>query len=792
MSALSALKNITEEEAERALSFVPAHDRDVWVKMAMAIKSEFGEEGRDIWWRWSQSDESFDARDARDVWKSVKMGGKTTIGTLIDAAKRYGFEFDTGNTVSEDEMRARRERVKAEAEREKAEAERRAAEVAVLAAEIWDEASPASEHPYLSRKGISHCAGRVRVGAWRRWYNGGTIEIHDALIIPARRADSTLMTLQGIFPNADNPLGRDRDYLPGGAKSGCYFTIGKPAGDEFTIVVCEGYATGCTIHDVTGFAVVVAFDRSNIWNVTRSLRERFEKAHIIIAADDDWQTSGNPGLKDAKKAAAEFRCAVAIPDFSDADERQPKETDFNDMFARCGAGAVRDVFNKCLRVRSPLQLEEQTTNSQRAANDNSPLDESGRLDPNRIDWEQPFPHMNSSGKPLSTIKNLEWACKILMMNVRYNIIKKEIELIIPGESYTIDNEANASRAWLVSALNQFRMPTGNVDEYLTYLGEQNLFNPVATWITSKQWDGQSRLQDVLDTVVTSGEMEGNEQAAKLKYVLMKKWMISAVAAAFLPNGVSAHGVLVFRSEQNLGKTHWFRSLVPKELGITADGITLDPSDRDSVKKVISNWMVELGELDSTFRKSDISALKAFLTKDEDIMRTAYARKESKFARRTVFFASVNDIKFLSDPTGNRRYWTLDVVELNHLHGIDMQQVWAEVYEDFFLKNETWFLSNDEMRMLNDSNEDYEVVDPVSDRLSSRYDWDAPEPLWRWMTSSDIVTEMGYEKPSRSDVITCGQYLHKKRHCKRKRSNGRQLTLVPPLIQQAQQVSYSGY
>lgn len=411
------------------------------------------------------------------------------------------------------------------------------------------------------------------------------------------------------------------------------------------------------------------------------------------------------------------------------------------------------------------------------ANDNVPAPRKGH-DLAAVDWYSQFQDVNGKGKPLATIENVHEACRRLGVVVRYNVISKEIEILIPGEGFSIDNQANASLAWLTSACSRFGIPTGPLGEYLCYLADRNIFNPVANWITSRPWDGAPRLQALMDTIVADGE--GDAPAAKaLKEAMIRRWMISAVAGAFQPNGVSAHGVLVLQGDQYLGKTKWFKSLVPAELGIIQDGLMLRPDDRDSVKQAVSYWLVELGELDATFRKSDIAQLKAFITRDKDTLRRAYAKLESHYARRTVFFASVNPRNFLHDPTGNRRYWTISCKSINCDHGLDMQQVWAEVYESLYLAGEGWFLPPGEMSALNDHNRDHEVLDPIRERLLTRLDWEAPQALWRWMTATDVMLEIGFDRPNRADVTQCGQILQELNGGQRKKSNGRPLTKVPP-------------
>lgn len=407
--------------------------------------------------------------------------------------------------------------------------------------------------------------------------------------------------------------------------------------------------------------------------------------------------------------------------------------------------------------------------------------EPAQFDMHTIDWWSPFPDISGTGnKPLSTIENLAEACRRLNVTVRYNVISKEIEILIPGHGFSIDNKANASLAWLMSACARFRMPTGQIGEFLCYMADANPYNPVAEWIKSRPWDGQSRLHELLSTIRAAGE-EDDLRISFIKEAMLKRWMLSAVAAAFEPNGVSAHGVLVLQGDQYLGKTAWFKSLVPAHLGVIQDGLMLRPDDRDSIKQAVSYWMVELGELDATFRKSDIAQLKAFITRDRDVIRRAYARLESHYARRTVFFASVNPRQFLHDPTGNRRYWTISCAAINYDHRIDMQQVWAEIYTTLYLSGERWYLTKDEMAALNEHNKDFEVLDPVRERLQSRYDWAAPEMQWRWITATEVMLEIGFDKPNRADVTQCGQIVQELNGGRFKKSNGRKLSLVPPKI-----------
>ncbi|WP_228368236.1 virulence-associated E family protein, partial [Klebsiella pneumoniae] len=170
-----------------------------------------------------------------------------------------------------------------------------------------------------------------------------------------------------------------------------------------------------------------------------------------------------------------------------------------------------------------------------------------------------------------------------------------------------------------------------------------------------------------------------------------------------------------------------------------DGAVLDPANTDLVKNAVSHWIVELGELDATFRKADIARLKAFVTLPSDKLRLPYDRIESEYPRRTVLAASVNENRYLVDDTGNSRWWTVPVSRCNYRHSIDMQQLWAEV-RVHFERGEQWWLTDAEELALQGRNEEHEAVDPVEEIISAKFDWESLPggPGWRDMTATEVL------------------------------------------------------
>jgi hypothetical protein len=393
----------------------------------------------------------------------------------------------------------------------------------------------------------------------------------------------------------------------------------------------------------------------------------------------------------------------------------------------------------------------------------------------RVSGASLFPHLNDDGHPLCTLENLAVLLGRLDVMVRYNVISKATELLIPDTAFTRDNKDNASIAYVLSECEKARMSTKFVPQFLLMLADKNQYNPVATWIESVAWDGVSRLGRFYATVDCGGQMDQG-----LKELLMRKWLVQAIGAAFEPDGIAAQGILTFTGAQNIGKTTWFMRLAPESLNVVHTGHTLDVRSKDSQLIALRYWIVELGEVDATFRKSDMSALKSFATQAIDTIRRPYAITESNYGRRTVFGASVNDVVFLADPTGNRRFWTIPVVGFPVDPGLDMQQVWAEVLE-LYRAGERWYLSMDQATELGDHNQDFTVVDPIDERIAAGFCWGEGVQCWDWATATEVLMRIKVQEPSKNQTITASRVLQKLNGGQRKKSNGKVLFAIPSAV-----------
>lgn len=367
----------------------------------------------------------------------------------------------------------------------------------------------------------------------------------------------------------------------------------------------------------------------------------------------------------------------------------------------------------------------------------------------------PNPPRPGSSQTPATIGNVRYLLETHGIHVRYDVIKKRISIAIPGYAGTPDNADNVALSYVISLANINGMPTGPIHSFVDLLADRNPHNPVADWIVSKPWDGEDRLKAFKQTLMCRDDFP-----EALKDTLMYRWMLSTVAAALKTSDFKGRGVLTLLGSQGLGKTSWASSLVPdpvlRERVVKLDH-HLDAHNKDSVLTAVSHWIVEIGELDGSFKK-DIARLKGFLTNDRDKVRRPYARTDSEYPRRTVFMATVNDPYFLVDSTGNSRWWTIPVVGINYRHGIDMQQVFAQLAVDFH-QGIQWWLTPEEEQLLETHNKAHRAISAIRERVLSAMDLErVNEPNLPAMSPIEVLIEIGIKNPGNPQCKECAAVL----------------------------------
>jgi len=343
------------DRIREALQFIPASDRDTWVKMGMAVKSELGDSGFDLWEGWSQQADTFNSKDARDVWKSIRVNGKVTAGTLFHEAKANGWRDDGTHQKPTPEEIAERQRIAAErAAQEEARIASERAEAAKKSAAVWKAASEAKpDHPYLVRKRVSPVATLREIDAGAAAAilgyapKSGGEHLAGRLLVAPVKVGEGLSTLELI-----DEEGR-KSAVYGGAKAGGYWAA-QPLSDDdgLTLLIGEGVATVLSASAATGHPGIAALSSGNVPAVARAMRERYPAALLVILADLV-KATGAPDPH-AIEAAQSVGGRLAIPDFGA--DRAPDATDFNDMAVLIDLEAVKRAI---LNASAPARGERQ-------------------------------------------------------------------------------------------------------------------------------------------------------------------------------------------------------------------------------------------------------------------------------------------------------------------------------------------------------------------------------------------------------------------------------------------------
>lgn len=256
-------------------------------------------------WKTDYTETFFALQDAK---------GQKGESCIVSEAEREAFE-----TAMEKAKKAR------EAERQKI-----ADETARTAVKLWNKASESRDvscgsGSYLEKKGLE---------PWP-----GARFIQEDLLIPLYNVYGEIRNLQFIKPNGE------KRFLSGGEKRGNFCVIG---GDDTTCYICEGWATGASLHRATGNTVIVAFDAGNLLPVCENVKKIMPQSVLVIAADNDRFTKKNGmpcnvGLEKAYQAASAVGASVVYPEFKDSSsfDSSLKPTDFNDLMQLEGLEAVR-------------------------------------------------------------------------------------------------------------------------------------------------------------------------------------------------------------------------------------------------------------------------------------------------------------------------------------------------------------------------------------------------------------------------------------------------------------------
>ena len=234
-----------------------------------------------------------------------------------------------------------------------------------------------------------------------------------------------------------------------------------------------------------------------------------------------------------------------------------------------------------------------------------------------------------------------------------------------------DTDSNGLYWYLEKAYNI--TGRGNIDAALDIHATTHAFNEVQNYINRLSWDGVPRLDTLfIDYLGAEDDPVGYCRA------VCRKAFTAAIARAMTP-GSKYDCMLILCGSQGLGKSTLLDRM---SKGWFNDSIrTFEGKEASELLQGV--WLVEVAELDA-FRRTDVARIKQFLSLRADRYRAAYGRNVKELPRCCVFFGTCNQMDFLQDTTGNRRFWPVDVGEQPHAKNVwqdltdeVIDQIWAE-------------------------------------------------------------------------------------------------------------------
>ena len=341
-----------------------------------------------------------------------------------------------------------------------------------------------------------------------------------------------------------------------------------------------------------------------------------------------------------------------------------------------------------------------------------------------------------NGKPLDK-ECMRLVLRAMGITARQNVITNKCEISGVPPACPPESAANNTPVYIRDQLVKLGVTGAGfpaVEKYLGAVIAETLYNPVAEMLQSAPWDGVHRIPVLLEILgITPGSFSDT---------LLQKWLVQCVAMAFnnRKKSVAAAGVLVLQGPQQIGKTTFFRRLAVNEDWFY-DGASIDMSNKDSLIYATRAWITELGELDSTLRR-DQANLKAFITTKVDRMRSAYSSIYAKKPRVTSLGGTVNGEQFLRDTTGDARFWTIqvsqiDVKRLNDLPDSFFVDLWHEVYAMRVTAPDCFRLTPEQRAQLEQQNATFRESLPGEEEIRNALDFDLPEDKWREYTTSEL-------------------------------------------------------
>lgn len=289
---------------------------------------------------------------------------------------------------------------------------------------------------------------------------------------------------------------------------------------------------------------------------------------------------------------------------------------------------------------------------------------------------------NQRGEPFCTVFNTVTAFRLdLPDTLALNVWTEDIIFLKPAPWHDEDvipywsDGDSAELKFFLGRERRFEPKTQNIEEALVTVAKQNKFHPIKRELEGYVWDGVPRIKDWMVKYL------GVEDGVYHRNVGLKV-LVAAIKRLYEP-GCKFDYIMVLEGRQGIGKSRAIQILAGEYYG----DIDINLHNKETIEAMRRFWIIEASEME-THRKQESTAMKAFLSRQIDVFRVPYARRAKQFPRQSIFIGSINpehceDIGWLKDTTGNRRYWPVacGAINIEALRAV-RNQLWAEALKHY--------------------------------------------------------------------------------------------------------------
>jgi putative DNA primase/helicase len=346
-------------------------------------------------------------------------------------------------------------------------------------------------------------------------------------------------------------------------------------------------------------------------------------------------------------------------------------------------------------------------------------------------------HGFRSGSYLSAVTIIEGNVRdVLPLPLELNEMTGRVELgrVEIRDEHVSQLRAEIERKFIVGKDKQgnaigLKLSMSDVHAAVAEVAYRKSYHPVRDYLAGLVWDRIERLNQVAEDILGAAR-------SILNQAIIRRFFIGAVARAMKP-GCKVDTMPILVGRQGALKSTFFKRLSDPWFLDTE----IDISKKDAFEQIRQAWIVEWAELESLFRARDANSVKAFLSSARDTYRPSYGRNAITVERSCVIVGTTNSDEFLTDETGNRRFWPLRVGDIDvDLAEQQRDQLWAEAMH-LFMAKEQWHLTATEEAELRAAHDDHRVRDVWE---SVTLDWGTSQVIQ--FTTGDVL-EKAIKKPA---------------------------------------------